>query len=79
MAKSRKKTAAQRKSADKVKAVKSRNLKELKASKALKTIFYNTRGDLMRVILNKGYLILSYLTPYNHILQSYFILVHHHL
>ena len=76
---SRKKTRAQHENAWKARAVKSRNKKELKAAKALKSFFYDAHGAIQRVILNKGYLILSYLTPYNHILQSYFILVHHHL
>ncbi len=76
---SRKKTRAQHENAFKARAVKTRKKKELKAAKALKSFFYDTHGDLRRKILTKGYLILSYLTPYNHILQSYFILVHHHL
>ena len=62
----RKKTAAQHKSSGKAKAAQNRKLKELKASKALKSIFYDTHGYLRRVILEEGYLILSYLTPYNH-------------
>jgi hypothetical protein len=75
----RSRSDALRTRARKLRAVKRRNAKELKASKALKLIFYDARGAIQRVILNKGYLILSYLTPYNNILQSYFILVRHHL
>ena len=70
---------AQRESASKARLVKATKTKELAASKALAAIFHTRGRSLKRVILNKGYLILSYLTPYNHILQSYFILVRHHL
>lgn len=62
-----------------LKAKKAISTKELAASTALKRIFNFADGRLHRRILAEGYLILSYLTSYNHILQSYFILVRHHL
>ena len=61
-------TQAQKADASKARHVKALKTKELAASKALTAIFHTRGRKLKRVILNKGYLILSYLTPYNHVL-----------
>ncbi len=75
----RKATRAEKAKGSTAKAVSAIKDKEFKASLALKSIFYTTGRRLQRQILAEGCLILSYLTSYNLILQSYFILVRHHL
>ena len=68
MTSSRKITKAQGKHAKKLSADKSTKKREFKASKALKSFFHDAGGKLQRVILENGYLIISYS------LQSYLIL-----
>ena len=66
-----------RKAAASLRAANSLRERDLKASVALKSFFHGKGGKIQRVILDEGYVVLSYLTSFNHILQFYFILVRH--